>query len=163
MLFFIEHATRRVHLAGITSHLTGGWCTQAARNLAMTINVDRFRFLIRDNATAFVTAFDEIFTTNQLDVIHTPPGAPRANTIAERFVRTARAELLDRTLIWNERQLGHLLGEFLEHYNGHRPHRGINQRSPTGLDQTAPEPVPIDRIRRRRVLNGLINEYHPAA
>jgi hypothetical protein len=85
VLFFIEHATRQVHLAGITGHLTGGWCTQAARNLAMTLNVDRFRFPIRDNATVFVTAFDEIFTTNRLDVIHTPPGAPRANATASRL------------------------------------------------------------------------------
>ena len=163
VLFFIEHATRHVHLAGITGHLTGAWCTQAARNLAMTLNVDRFRFLIRDNATMFVTAFDEIFTTNQLDVIHTPPGAPRANATAERFVRTARSELLDRTLIWNERQLRKLLVEYLHHYNGHRPHRGINQRSPTTIDHPATESIPIHRIRRRPVVGGLINEYRPAA
>jgi putative transposase len=162
VLFFIEHATRQVHLAGITRHLTGGWCTQAARNLDMAIHVARFRFLIRDNATVFVAAFDEIFTTNRIDVIHTPPGAPRANATAERFVRTARTELLDRTLIWNEQQLRHLLVEYLEHYNDHRPHRGINQRSPTSIDQAAPEPVPIDQIQQRRVLNGLINEYHHA-
>jgi putative transposase len=163
ILFFIEHATRQVHLAGITRNLTGGWCTQAARNLAMTLNIDRFRFLIRDNATVFITAFDEIFTTNRLDVIHTPPGAPRANATAERFVRTARTELLDRTLIWNEQQLRVLLVEYLKHYNDHRPHRGINQNSPTSVDQEPAEPVPIDQIRQRRVLNGLINECHPAA
>jgi len=163
VLFFIEHATRHVHLAGITGHLTGAWCTQAARNLAMNLNVDRFRFLIRDNATVFVTAFDEIFTTNQLDVIHTPPGAPRANATAERFVRTTRSELLDRTLIWNERQLRKLLVEYLEHYNDHRPHRGINQCSPDSIDQEPADPVPIDRIRRQRILDGLINEYHHAA
>ncbi len=138
VLFLIEHATRHVHLAGVTHHLTGNWCTQAARNLNMAIDVDRFRFLIRDNATVFVAAFDEIFTTNHLDVIHTPPGAPRANATAERFVRTARAELLDHTLIWNERQLRRLLVEYLEHYNTHRPHRGINQRSPP--TSTTPHP-----------------------
>jgi putative transposase len=80
VLFFIEHATPRVHLAGITPHLTGRWCTQAARNLAMNLNVDRFRFLIRDNATVFVTAFDENFTTNRLDVIRTPPPEPHTPT-----------------------------------------------------------------------------------
>jgi putative transposase len=163
VLFFIEHATRQVHLAGITRNLTGGWCTQAARNLAMTVDVARFRFLIRDNATVFVAAFDEIFTTNRIDVIHTPPGAPRANATTERFVRTARTELLDHTLIWNEQQLRVLLVEYLEHYNDHRPHRGINQRSPGSIDQAGPDPVPIDQIRRRQVLGGLINEYHPAA
>ena len=129
----------------------------------MTLNVDRFRFLIRDNATVFVTAFDEIFTTNRLDVIHTPPGAPRTNATAERFVRTARAELLDHTLIWNERQLRGLLIEYLEHYNDHRPHRGINQDSPSSVDQEPAEPIPIELIRRRRILGGLINEYHHAA
>ena len=163
VLFFIEHATRHVHLAGITRNLTGSWCTQAARNLATTVDVARFRFLIRDNATVFVAAFDEIFTTNRLDVIHAPPGAPRANANAEHFVRTTRTELLDHTLIWNEHQLRVLLVEFLEHYNSHRPHRGINQRSPGSIDPAPPEPVPIDQIRRNRVLGGLINDYHHAA
>jgi hypothetical protein len=71
----------------------------------MAIHFDRFRFQIRDNATVFVTSFDTIFRTEGAVVNNTPPGAPRANAIAERFVRTVRAELLDHTLIWNERQL----------------------------------------------------------
>jgi putative transposase len=141
---FIEHATRRVHLA-------------------IAIDVDRFRFRFRDNATVFDAAFDENFTTNRLDVIRTPPEAPHANATAERFVRTARTELLDHTPIWNEHQLRKLLVEYLEHYNGHRPHRGINQRSPDSIDRATPDPVPIDEIQRRRVLNRRINEYHAAA
>jgi len=163
VLFFIEHATRRVHLAGVTATLNGAWCTQAARNLSMVVDLDRFRFLIRDNATVFVRAFDQVFTADGLDVIHTPPGAPRANAIAERFVKTVRSELLDHTLIWNERQLRRLLIEYLEHYNGHRPHRSVDQRSPDSTDDPAGEVVPIEAIRRRRILDGLINEYHRAA
>ena len=77
-------------------------------------------------------------------------------------MRTARTELLDRRLIWNEQQLRKLLVEYLVHYNDHRPHDGINQNSPSSIDQEPPEPVPIDRIRRRRNLGGLINQYHPA-
>jgi putative transposase len=111
----------------------------------------------------FVTSFDEIFTTDGVDVIHTPPGAPRANAIAERFVRTIRAELLDRTLIRNQRQLHRLLVEYLAHYNRHRPHRGIAQRSPDSIDSAEPAAVPIDAIERRRILGGLINEYRHAA
>jgi putative transposase len=96
-------------------------------------------------------------------VINTPPGAPRANAIAERLVRTVRAELLDHTLIWNERQLRQLLIEYLEHYNRHRPHRGLDQRSPTTIDEPADQPVPIDAIRRHRILDGPINQYDRAA
>jgi len=163
VLFFIEHGTRRVHLAGVTSNLTGNWCTQAARNLAMRVDLDRFRFLIRDRAPTFIDRFDTVFRTNGIDVIRSPPGAPRANAIAERFVRTARRELLDHTLIWNEHQLRRLLAEYVEHYNAHRPHRSLIQRPPNMPDQTVAEPVPIDQIRRRPILSGLINEYHPAA
>jgi putative transposase len=163
VLFFVDHATRWLCLAGVTATLNGAWCAQAARNLSMAVDLDRFRLLIRDNATVFVDSFDQVFTSDGLDVIHTPPGAPRANAIAERFVKTVRAELLDRTLIWNEQQLRWLLVEYLEHYNRHRPHRGIDQRSPDTTDDPAPEVVPIEKIRQRRILDGLINEYQRAA
>jgi putative transposase len=163
VLFFIEHDCRRVHLAGITSNLTGNWCTQAARNLAMAVGLDRFRFLIRDRAPTFVDRFDTVFRTEGVDVIRTPPRAPRANAIAERFVRTVRRELLDHTLIWNEHQLRRLLEEYVEHYNEHRPHRSLNQRPPNATNLEVAEPVPIDEIRRRPILGGLINEYRSAA
>ncbi len=129
----------------------------------MRIDLGRFRLLIRDRATVFVSGFDEIFITEGIDVLRGPTGAPRANSIAERFVRSARNEMLNHTLIWNERQLHALMVEFLAHYNGHRPHRSVQRRSPDTVDEPLPEPVPIDEIRRTRVLDGLINQYHHAA
>ncbi|MCP4963077.1 MAG: transposase [Actinomycetia bacterium] len=76
--------------------------------------------MIRDRATQFTRTFDNVFTANGADAIPTPPGAPNANAFAERWVRTVRHELSDRTLIWNQRQLRRLLDEYLEHYNTHR-------------------------------------------
>ena len=129
VLFFIELDRRRVHLAGITTNPTGAWTTQAARNFMM--RYDRtIRFLIRDGAGQFVGAFDEVFRSDGTTIIRTPPRTPVANAYAERWVGTVRRELLDRTLIWNRRQLEQLLREYVEHYNTHRPHRSLGQRAP---------------------------------
>jgi putative transposase len=103
-LFFIELDTRRVHLAGVTKNPTGHWTTQAARNFTMRSR-RTIRFLIRDGAGQFVTAFDEIFRSDGTTIIRTPPYTPVANAYAERWVGTVRRELLDRTLIWNRPHL----------------------------------------------------------
>ena len=59
VLFGIELATRRVHLAGISPHPNGKWMTQVARNLSDAF--DGFlrgkRYLILDRDTKFCPAF----------------------------------------------------------------------------------------------------------
>jgi len=160
-LFFIEFDTRRVHLAGITTSPTGPWTTQAARNLLMAYD-KAVRFVIRDGAGQYARSFDDVFAAIGGSVITIPPGAPRANAFAERWVRTVRQELLDRTLIWNHRQLHRLLEDFVAHYNEHRPHRSLGQRAP----DDHPDAAVIDLgqpIQRTATCAGLINEYRPAA
>src|SRR5688572_2953463 len=98
------------------------------------------------------------------EVVRSPPQAPRANAYAERWVRTVRRECLDRMLIYNPRHLLAVLGEFVAHYNEHRPHQGRDQRPPEATD-TGPALVDLAsaRVRRREILNGLISEYSQAA
>jgi len=161
VLFFIELATRRVHIAGCTTNPTGAWVTQQARNLGFTDLFERTRFLIHDRDSKFTAAFDEVFRSEGITVIHTPVRAPRANAHAERFVRTIRNECFDWLLILGRRHLEHTLRNYTTHYNRERPHRALNLRppQPDGHANT----TPIDRIERRDVLGGLIHEYHATA
>ena len=95
-----------------------------------------------------------------ISAIRIPPRSPRANAFAERWVRTLRHELLDRTIIFNERQLHALVVEYIEHYNQHR-YRGIDQRASN--DDGVVTPIgPRHPIERRTTCAGLINEYGPA-
>ncbi len=163
VLFVIEHATRRVHLAGITANPTGPWTTQAARNLTMRLgDSHRFRYLIRDGARQFTRSFDNVLAGSGITAIRIPPRSPQANAYAERWVRTLRHELLDRTIIWNETQLRRLLEEYIEHYDTSRPHRGIGQRAPDDKGNVVAI-GPDHPIHRHTTCNGLINQYRPAA
>jgi putative transposase len=164
VLFVLEVATRRVHLLGVTSHPVGDWVTQQARNLLMELQdrVGRFRFLLRDRDTKFTAAFDAVFTAEGIQVLRTPVRAPRANAYAERWVGTVRRELLDRMLILGCRQLRSVLAEYVDHYNGHRPHRALGQAPPLGPGESAVA-VPAGRVVRRDRLGGLIHEYAQVA
>ena len=132
VLFFIELATRRVHLAGITTNPDGPWVTQQARNLLMQLDDQgvRPRYLIRDRDSKFTRDFDEVFRTQGIRVIKAPLQAPNARAHAERWIGTLRRECLNRLLIFGRRQLECVLADYTVHYNEHRPHRALDQRPP---------------------------------
>jgi hypothetical protein len=101
VLFFIEHATRAVHVMGVTTNPTGTWVARQARNLIMDLGerAEHIRFLVRDRDAKYTSVFDEVFISLGARVTKTPVRAPRANAIAERWIGTVRRECTDRLLI----------------------------------------------------------------
>jgi putative transposase len=165
VLFFISHATRRIEYVACTSNPDERWVTQQARNLVMQLGDEHpFRFLIHDRDTKLSHAFDEVFRTEGIKVIRTPVQAPNTNAFAERWVRTARADCLDRILILGRRHLEHVLRVYRRHYNEHRPHRALRLLPPDGRPGGR-DPTPLTApasLRRRDLLGGLIHEYDAA-
>src|ERR1017187_2865460 len=162
VFFVMEIQTRTVHVLGVTANPTGTWTAQQARNLLMDLGERASRFLIRDRDSKFTIAFDGVFAGNGTRVIKPPVRAPQANSFAERFVGTLRRECLDHVLILGEQHLRSILAECARHYNGPRPHQGLQQEPP----QRQPSSNTIDitaRIECRHVLGGLISEYRRAA
>ncbi len=163
VLFFIHVPTRQVFFAGATANPTGTWTTQAARNLFLqhADQLNGSRALVRDRGSQFVDTFDEIFRTEGFKILKTPVRTPVANAFAERWIGSIRRELLDRTIIWNQRQLERIVVEYVDHYNEHRPHRSLDQRPALAVSYDA-HPTQLQVVKSTRC-DGLINEYRHAA
>jgi putative transposase len=162
VLFWIEHGSRRVRLAGVTANPDCAWVTQQARNLALAGDLGHMRFLIHDRDAKFCGPFDTILATEGVRIIETPLRAPRANAIAERWVRSVRSECLDQLLVFGRRHLEDVLRGYVAHYNAERPHRSLALAAPS----REPPPVrgsPPPDVGRRDVLGGVIHEYYAVA
>jgi len=161
VLAVLEHGTRRVRVLGPTQHPVQAWVVQQARNLLMDLEDvgTRVNFVLHERDASLTAAFDEVFRAAGARIIRAGVQAPRMNSIMERWVGSCRRELLDRTLVWNQRHLMIVLREYEDFYNTHRPHRALKQAAPirqlpdgiTDLDQF--------RVQRRDRAGGVIHEY----
>ncbi|MEZ0091138.1 integrase core domain-containing protein [Streptacidiphilus sp. EB129] len=168
ILAVIEHATRRVRVLGTTAHPTAAWVTQTAKNLAMDLEDAgaTVKYLIRDRDAKFPALFDQVLSDAGVETVLSGVRVPRMNSIMERWVRSLRRELLDRTLIWNEAHLRHALHEYEQFYNQHRTHRSLHAAAPLrALPEPITEPGQIAHldIRSHDRLGGILHEYRHAA
>src|SRR5271166_3465643 len=162
-VFVMEIGSRYVHVLGVTANPDGPWTTQQIRNLLIDLGerAADFRFLVRDRAGQFSASFDAVLADAGIEAVKIPPRSPRANAYAERFVLTARTEVTDRMLIFSERHLRIVMAEYARHYNGRRPHRALELQPPRPDHPVAD--LSQERVKRRPILGGLLNEYERAA
>ena len=123
--------------------------------------VSGFRFLVRDRAGQFSASFHAVLADADIKTVKILPRSPCANAYAERFVLTVRAEVTDRMLIFGERHLRLVMAEYARHYNGRRPYRAL-QLQPPRPDHPVAD-LCQERVKRRPLLGGLLNECERAA
>jgi putative transposase len=163
VFFVLEVGTRAVDLLGMITNPDGRWTRQQARTLVMDFGdrVPEFWFLLREWAGQVTASFDAVLADGGIHVVQIPARCRRATCLAERFVRTVRAELTDCVVIFSQRHVHRVLAEYVRYDNGRRPHHARTLRPPH------PTPLGADlryeRITRRPGLGGLITEYERAA
>lgn len=162
VLFFIELATRPVHIAGITIHPNHPWMMQTARNL--TDPFDGFlrvkRMLILDRDTKYAMAFRRLLEEDGIEIIRLPPRSPNLNAFAERFVRSIKEECLGRMIFLGEASLRHAVREYMAHYHVERNHQGLGNQLLKPLSAAA---LSRGAIKQRKRLGGMLNYYYREA
>ena len=160
VLVFMEIHSRRILHANCTASPNSAWVTQQARNVAWELEDLELpiQLFIHDRDSKFVDEFDNVLRRQGAKVALTPYRRPRANAHCERLIKTLRHEALDWLVIFGERHLRLVLGQYVEHYNRRRPHMALAMRPPEADSATGNGPVV-----RQTLLNGLISEYTRAA
>ena len=116
--------------AATCRHPTQEWTTQQLRNA--TMDVEAPKVLLRDRDDKDEPCFDRAAKRAGIRVIKTAVRAPNMNAVAERFVSSARREMLDHVLVFHEDHLGRMVREYQQYFNEARPHQGIGRRVPEG-------------------------------
>ncbi len=156
VLFVIQHDRRELIHFNVTASPTAAWVW---RQLIEATPWGRHpRYLIHDRDAVYGRDIDARLTKLGIAGIRTPARAPRANSIAERVVRSIRTEVLDHVIIINERHLYAVLTEYFNYYNIDRPHRSLSLQSPVPRAPSRDGPVV-----RRPVPGGLHHVYARAA
>lgn len=160
--FIIELGSRRIVRYGVTRSPSDFWVAQQVREA--TFYEDGPRFLIRDNDGKYGQCFNRVAKDRGIEVLRTPVRAPKANAICERFIGSVRRECLDHMVILNERHLQRIIGEYVDYFNGARPHQGIGQRIPDPREDDQHRVAESGgRIVGHPVLGGLHHDYRRVA
>lgn len=155
-LFFINIRTRKVHIAGITTHPNKEWTLAQIEKLKPAFQEELFEnaVLIRDRDKKYTHEFDEFFSNQGIKVLPTPFRSPNMNPYAESWVATVKRECLNYFIVLGKVHLEYLIKEFVDYYNHHRPHSSMDNEPLTRFEKTR-----HGKILARPILGGLMHDY----
>ncbi len=154
VFFIIHHGSRRIIHTNITEHPTKEWVINQFREIFAFEH--RFKYLIHDRDAIFSGMMD-VLPSFGIKSVRTSFRSPWQNGIAERFVLTAKTELINNVIVFNQRHLHKLMKEYIDYYNNDRCHLAIGRDSPNGrMVQKKPENGKVISIPQ---LGGLVHTY----
>jgi transposase InsO family protein len=161
VLFFIDIASRSVHIAGVTPYPDNLWMTPIARNLTDAENgfLRGTQYLILDRDTKYSEEFRSALVREGIHLIRLPPRSPNLNAFAERSVRSIKCECLNRMICFGQHSLRHAISQYMAHYHAERDHQGLENQ----LLRAHPIIAPSQPVHRRQRLGGMLNYYHRVA
>ena len=127
--FVIHHGRRKILHFGVTAHPVSPWVIQQLREAFPDDTAPRF--LIYDNDSIFSDRVTEAIGHHDIEPKRTAYRSPWQNGTAERWIGSARRELLDHVIVFDERHLLRLLREYVDYYNADRVHTQLRD-SPMG-------------------------------
>ena len=161
VFFIIHHGTRELIHTRVTAHPNSKWLAQQMVE-ACGLLAEPPRFLIHDRDSSFGAVFDRRVESLGIQQVRTPAKAPKADAIAERWIRSIRNECLDHQLISGHQHLQRTVIEYIDYYNRWRPHRSLGQRAPCP-DLREPPKGSTGKITAIPLLGGLHHVYQWAA
>ncbi|MEM6259403.1 MAG: integrase core domain-containing protein [Planctomycetota bacterium] len=161
VLFVIDLKTRKVEIVGIAPEPDGRWMKQMARNMTDCFDepLKDKTMLIHDRDPLFTKKFRQILKAAGVSCKRLPARSPNLNAYAERFVRSIKHECLNKMIFFSEKQLRHVINEYVEYYNTERPHQGIGNVPITPTDE---QPI-VGKIQCKERLGGMLKHYQRKA
>jgi transposase InsO family protein len=156
VFFVVHHARRELTHFRVTGHATTAWITQQLREAFPYDQAPRDLILDREakDGNEVLTAIHHLgITPKQITA-----RSPWQNGVAERFVSTARRELLDHVIVLNEKHVQRLPAGFASDYLNDRTHLSLEKDTPA-VRVVGPEPHPAAKIIALPCLGGLHHRY----
>ena len=119
------------------------------------------QYMIHDGDKKFCASCKEILDDAGVKRVPLPPRSPWLNAFAERWIQSVKTEVLSKMILFGERSLRHVLGEYIARYHEERPHQG--KGNVMLFPSARAEPGSEATIACRERLGGLLKYYYRQA
>ncbi len=165
LMAFLCVETREAIVSKSTQHPNSAWVVRQTKEfLAKTKDREKKPdILMHDRDAKFSRAFTAACREGGLRTNPLPVASPNLNGRCERFIQTIKRELLFKFILFGNRHLDYLIGEFLAYYNTARSHMCRDHLPPVRSQPDEVVKLTRDQIVIRSYMGGLAKSFERKA